>query len=250
MISRPNPPLLQREEAGFAADEDSPRLFAALDVYRDITSRSAAMNMAIDEALLQSATVPTARFYRWDHPALSFGYFGKFADVSTYQSKRDIVRRWTGGGIVFHGDDLTYSIVIPASSAVFCESSISIYERTHAAIRAALTRNGEKAELSPGVDDCGSTVNSAGAMCFTNPVRSDVIRNGQKIAGAAQRRNRAGLLQQGSIQNVDLPVSFENELAGQLSARFVARQIEPRLLEQAQKIAENKYGNPVWLRKR
>ena len=54
-------------------------LFAALDVYHDGAAHSAAMNMAIDEALLEYAAVPSIRFYRWHSPALSFGYFGKFA---------------------------------------------------------------------------------------------------------------------------------------------------------------------------
>src|SRR5262252_4406747 len=98
-------PLPGGEEAGFAANEGRPRLFRSLDVYQDIDSRSAALNMAIDEALLEIATAPTIRFYRWNHPALSFGYFGKFDDVADQKDKREIVRRWTGGGIVFHGND-------------------------------------------------------------------------------------------------------------------------------------------------
>ena len=77
--------------------------------------------MAIDEALLEAVTIPSIRFYRWNSPALSFGYFGKFSDVAEYATERDLVRRWTGGGIVFHGDDLTYSIVIPASDPIFGE---------------------------------------------------------------------------------------------------------------------------------
>src|SRR6266446_3933706 len=102
-------------------------IFAELDVYRDIDSRGGAMNMAIDEALLETVARPTIRFYKWNHPALSFGYFGKFDDVANHE--RDIVRRWTGGGIVFHGEDLTYSIVIPATDAAFGQSSILIYEK-------------------------------------------------------------------------------------------------------------------------
>src|SRR5712671_1918327 len=117
-------------------------IFAALDVCHDIDSRNAALNMAIDEALLETATQPSIRFYKWDHPALSFGYFGKFADVAKHEQERDIVRRWTGGGIVFHGEDLTYSIVIPVSDPAFSESSTSIYENVHAAIRAALAKSG------------------------------------------------------------------------------------------------------------
>ena len=121
------------------------KLFASLDVYHDIDSRSAAINMAIDEALLETAKVPTIRFYQWDHPALSFGYFGKFGDVADHD--RDIVRRWTGGGIVFHGEDLTYSIIIPADDVAFGESSMSIYEKAHAAIQLALATLGQTTEL-------------------------------------------------------------------------------------------------------
>src|SRR6516164_3952624 len=113
-------------------------LFATLHVYHDDSLYSAAMNMAIDEALLESATVPSIRFYRWQSPALSFGYFGKFADVAVYAGKRETVRRWTGGGIVLHGDDLTYSIIIPASDPAFSESSIWIYEKIHRALADAL----------------------------------------------------------------------------------------------------------------
>jgi lipoate-protein ligase A len=82
-------------------------IFAELEVCKDPAPRSAAINMAIDEALLETAKIPSIRFYRWNSPALSFGYFGKFADVADYAAERDLVRRWTGGGIVFHGDDLT-----------------------------------------------------------------------------------------------------------------------------------------------
>ena len=151
-------------------------LFARLEVYYDIAPHSAAMNMAIDEALLESATAPSIRFYRWESPALSFGYFGRFADVADKASERDLVRRWTGGGIVFHGEDLTYSIVIPASDPVFGESSMSIYENVHRALGKALLEAGQRATVA-GVDDPGSGINVAGynGLCFANPVRADVI---------------------------------------------------------------------------
>ena len=103
--------------------------------------------MAIDEALLEFAMVPSIRFYRWQSPALSFGYFGKFADVSCYERERDLVRRWTGGGIVFHGEDLTYSIVIPASDSVFGESSTAIFENVHRVLADALNERRSAASL-------------------------------------------------------------------------------------------------------
>ncbi|HJX81864.1 MAG TPA: hypothetical protein VJ248_07525, partial [Candidatus Udaeobacter sp.] len=134
-------------------------LFRTLEVCHDQAARSAAMNMAIDEALLGYATKPIIRFYRWNSPALSFGYFGRFTDVASYQGERDLVRRWTGGGMVLHGDDTTYSIAIPANDAAFAESSISIYEKIHRALVDALAETGEFGVVA-GIDDsasCNST---------------------------------------------------------------------------------------------
>ena len=240
-------PLPQGEEAGFAAGEGFVRLFASLDIYHDIDSRSAAINMAIDEALLETAKVPTIRFYQWDHPALSFGYFGKFGDIDGHD--RDIVRRWTGGGIVFHGEDLTYSIVIPATDTAFGESSMSIYEKTHAAVRMALVEIGQDAELA--ADPTPAAQHSTfDTQCFANPVRADVLANGRKVAGAAQRRTRHGLLQQGSIQNVDFGNGFAQVFAKTLCENCAPKQLSPALVARARDIAAQKYATDAWVRRR
>jgi len=227
-------------------------IFAMLDVYHDHALHSAAMNMAIDEALLDSIAVSSIRFYRWKSPALSFGYFGKFGDVASYAYGRDLVRRWTGGGVVFHGDDLTYAIAIPANAPIFGESSGSIYVTIHAALRNALAAIGKCAELAPaaGVVDAGSPIPGRGNSCFANPVRSDVILKGRKIAGAAQRRTRRGLLQQGSIQYIDLETGFPLGFARELSENRSERKIDNELLDRAKEIAEKKYSTEAWLRKR
>ena len=78
-------------------------IFAALDVYTDFVPRTAAMNMAIDEALLEFAARASIRFYRWDHPAVSFGYFGKYVAVAEHVPQRDLVRRWTGNARAVSG---------------------------------------------------------------------------------------------------------------------------------------------------
>src|SRR5437667_7641189 len=117
-------------------------LFSSLHVYHDNSAHSAALNMAIDEALLEHATAPSIRFYRWHSPALSFGYFGRFADVKSSTRDSDLVRLWTGGGIVFHGYYLTYSIVIPGGDQIFAESSMSLYEKIHRALVNALADRG------------------------------------------------------------------------------------------------------------
>ena len=225
-------------------------LLNALHVYHDFTPRSAAMNMAIDEALLEITKVPSTRFYRWQSPALSFGYFGKFTDVADYASERDLVRRWTGGGVVFHGDDLTYAIVIPQSDPVFSESSRSIYGAIHAALRNALVADGEPAELAPGVVDAGAAIIDRGYSCFANPVRADVMLNGRKIAGAAQRRTRRGLLQQGSIQYSDLTNDLSERFAQALSANCSELETNRETLDRARELAEQKYRADAWLRRR
>jgi len=227
-------------------------LFAALSVHNDITPHSAAMNMAIDEAVLETAVAPTIRFYRWRSPALSFGYFGKFADVAIYSGEHDLVRRWTGGGIVFHGDDLTYSIVIPASDPAFRESSIAIYEKIHRSLRAALKGIGVCAKLV-GSARCADRTPQRGVRtnnCFANPVRADVMIEGRKIAGAAQRRTRRGLVQQGSIQGIGVDTDLAEKFAGALSADCSEFKINEEILKRARELAQQKYGTDSWLRKR
>ena len=226
-------------------------LFASLNVYRDIASRSAALNMAVDEALLETAEIPTIRFYTWDHPALSFGYFGKFADVENHASQRDLARRWTGGGIVFHGDDLTYSIVIPATEPVFSESSRSIYERIHNALCDALVSEGRDAVVAAVADrDSGVSDADYNGHCFANPVRADVLSNGRKVAGAAQRRTRRGLLQQGSIQGIQVANKFADQFANELCSEHYHKTLDEHLIARAHEIADEKYGAASWLQRR
>jgi lipoate-protein ligase A len=235
-------------------------VFPELDVYEDTVARSGALNMAVDEALLEQATRPAIRFYHWDHPALSFGYFGKFSDIAQYGAGRDLVRRWTGGGIVFHGEDLTYTIVIPASAGLFGESSNAIYAAVHLALCEALNAKGSRAELAgAGVAGAGAGVNGPGYSetmprnfdaCFARPVPADVMLNGNKVAGAAHRRTRRGLLHQGSIQNIDISNGLAAAFAERLSGKCAAQRLSAQLCARASEIAVLKYGTENWLQRR
>jgi lipoate-protein ligase A len=215
-----------------------------LHVYDDREPKAAALNMAIDEALLADAAAPILRFYRWRQPSLSFGYFGVYAEVADQSTEREIVRRWTGGGIVPHGDDLTYSVIIPASHPFFARSSPEIYAALHDAIREALDANGMQASLA------NSAAPKVSENCFANAVRADVMSGGQKIAGAAHRRSRAGLLHQGSIQHRDLPDRFRSDFAQALCERSETKSLTPELMERAAGIASRKYGTTEWLMRR
>jgi lipoate-protein ligase A len=215
-----------------------------LHVYDDVEPKAAALNMAVDEALLADAGTPILRFYRWRMPSLSFGYFGRYAEVADQSDRREIVRRWTGGGIVPHGDDLTYSVIIPASHPFFARSSPEIYAALHDAMRGALTANGVQAFLA------NSAAPKVSEDCFANAVTADVISVGRKIAGAAHRRSRAGLLHQGSIQHRDLPDRFRTDFARTLCDRYERKMLTPELLKRAAGIAAIKYGTTEWLLRR
>jgi lipoyl(octanoyl) transferase len=215
-----------------------------LEVYTDEQALSAPLNMAVDEALFEKASVPAIRFYAWARPALSFGYFGRLADARAAGSDRELVRRWTGGGIVLHGSDLTYSLVLPACHKSSAHPARKIYGEVHAALAAAFRQIGVTADL---LEAPAPKISEA---CFANPVPADLVVGDRKVAGAAQRRTRVGLLQQGSIQFDDLPPDFAARFASALSSRVEFCSPEAETLRRAESIAMEKYGTRVWLERR
>src|SRR5688500_20216584 len=77
-----------------------------------------AWNMAVDEALLESAALEnrcTLRFYRWSEPTLSLGYFQRYEDRRQHAASLSCacVRRASGGGAILHDHELTYSLAVP-----------------------------------------------------------------------------------------------------------------------------------------
>lgn len=154
-------------------------------------------NMALDEALLAEAPnhrTPVLRFYGWSEPAVTFGYFQHYAEVSQLTRIRPLIRRPTGGGIVPHLADWTYSLAIPPEHPWYALRATESYRTMHAWIVAAFARLGVPTELAP---CCRKEVPG---QCFVGYEQFDVLWHGRKIAGAAQRRNKAGLLIQGSVQ--------------------------------------------------
>ncbi|MGH8022673.1 MAG: lipoate--protein ligase family protein, partial [Limisphaerales bacterium] len=161
----------------------------------------AAFNMALDEALLEGVSRlgrPVMRFYGWTAPAASFGYFQKLSHVEQATRLRPLVRRPTGGGIVPHNADWTYSFAAPPGHEWHSLTATESYRRIHEWIRAAFARLNVDTRLalekkSPGTGD-------EPKECFTGHEKFDLLWHGMKIAGAAQRRNKLGLLVQGSVQ--------------------------------------------------
>ena len=156
-----------------------------------------AENMAWDEALLESVArmaSPVLRFYGWSEPAATFGYFQKFADVEGMTKLRPLIRRPTGGGLVPHDADWTYSLTFPPGDPWYELKAVESYRRAHEWVRAAFARTSLATELSP------CCRKEAPGQCFIGAEQFDVLWQDRKIAGAAQRRTRDGLLIQGSIQ--------------------------------------------------
>jgi len=166
----------------------------------------AAENMAVDFLLLQrypQAGAPRMRHYGWRSPSVTFGYSQKIAWVRSQLPPGgpfDLCRRPTGGGIVDHRDDWTYSVVIPRGHPLEKEPALRSYRAVHECLAESLHRQGVPAELSPaGTPDPGGGLTPG--ICFQRPEPGDVIHSQTKakIAGAAQKRNARGLLFQGSI---------------------------------------------------
>jgi lipoate-protein ligase A len=205
----------------------------------DLSPRSAALNMAIDEALLMQTSVRAIfHTYRWKSRSVSFGYFAKWTSIKEQYPNRELVRRWTGGGAVEHGDDFTYSLILSRSGKLF--KAHALYQALHSSIAETFREHGKPVALSSGMDD-GSSVN-----CFDRPVRYDVTSEGVKIAGAAIRRLQDRLLLQGSIQRTDLLPNLGTRLTKKLSAVVRTELVLPDTLRAATRIANEKYGTDAW----
>jgi lipoate-protein ligase A len=146
-------------------------------------------NMAIDEALLREVREPVLRLYEWSIPAVSLGYF----QPAALAGKRPFVRRYTGGGLVDHALDVTYTLVVPRAHPWLELSAPESYRRVHQGVQAVLAACGIDSELTRQAHAVESHA------CFAKPVRFDIIAGPNKLGGAAQRRTREGLLHQGSI---------------------------------------------------
>lgn len=155
------------------------------------------VNMAMDEYLLQwvlQTKQPIMRFYAWDREAVSFGYFQNYTDIASWTSVRPLVRRPTGGGLVSHVEDWTYSVAFPNSHDWYKLKACESYCRMHRWVNQALNQLDIPSILAD------EAIPTGPGQCFLGAEENDILLNGFKIAGAAQRRTRDGLLIQGSIQ--------------------------------------------------
>ncbi len=166
--------------------------------------RDGPTNMARDEALLTcvgaKTAPPTLRLYQWDPPAISLGYFQRFADLHSLPAPAGalcVVRRLTGGGAILHDQELTYALTLPLDHPLLSEGANRLYEVAHDAIISALGELGVTTARDGESDD--STPTRGPLFCFARRHALDVLQGDDKVAGSAQRRTRDAVLQHGSI---------------------------------------------------
>jgi lipoate-protein ligase A len=222
---------------------------------------AAAFNMALDETLLESVASlgrPVLRFYGWADPAATFGHLQKYAVAEAATVLRPLIRRPTGGGVVPHDADWTYSVAVPPGHEWYALAAVESYRRMHVWIQKAFASLQILTELAaasrkpvlPGVNPL------IPGACFVGHEEFDLLWHGRKIAGAAQRRNLCGLLIQGSIQPPGLVVrrDWENAMIQVARTEFRVdwQELLPdgNLLARAQDLVGEKFSRAEYNQKR
>jgi lipoate-protein ligase A len=232
-----------------------------------------AWNMAVDEWLLEwSARHGQCawRFYQWQAPTLSLGYFQNYDDRQQHTASLAcaVVRRLTGGGAILHDQELTYSLAVPAAHPLAAHRD-GLYRAIHDILIAGLTEFGISAAL------CGPSPPPESAepfLCFQRRTAGDVLLDNAKIAGSAQRRRRGAVLQHGSLllkcssYAAELPglaelsgMAFDvDQLQQQLSARIATRlalrwrpePLEPAERAEVDRLRRDRYIDQDWTQHR
>ncbi|GAB4233500.1 MAG: hypothetical protein Tsb0021_12480 [Chlamydiales bacterium] len=177
----------------------------------DTGTSSAENNMAYDQEMLEQAAIirrPILRFYSWTKPSATYGYFidpqryFKLDQLNTFEL--DIARRPTGGGILFHTDDLTFSVLIPSTHKAFSNQTLENYRYVNERIIQALLTLEPQLEAPHLLQKQHIEQKQDIPFCMANPTIYDIMISGKKVGGAAQRKTKQGFLHQGSI-SLSLP---------------------------------------------
>ncbi|HBC89109.1 MAG TPA: hypothetical protein DCZ94_19395 [Lentisphaeria bacterium] len=226
-------------------------------LWRDC-DRLPAMNMAVDELLLEKSENLKGRIllriYGWSVPSISIGYSQHYSSVEKEARKYSIVRRPTGGGIVYHDRDLTYTIVVPSGHPVEKFDRVESYHVFHRAILRTMKAFGLEGSLAP---TAANVADRASMKCFVTPTKYDVLCGSRKMAGAAQRRTKKGILHQGSISlevskgrrdvlSAELVKGFESEF----KISFENFKVSDEFSREADNLSAAKFAKSEWNRSR
>jgi len=168
--------------------------------------------MATDMALLASvAGTQNAcwRMYGWNCPAFTFGYSQKWEDIGRLLGENAAlrIRRPTGGGLVDHSLDWTICLCIGSGHPDFRKPALDLYREFHRCEAEALLQCRIEVAQAPCPGSCRDPGSPSPGICFIQPEPYDLMEpeTGRKLAGAAMKRNRDGILIQGSLDPSGFP---------------------------------------------
>lgn len=247
------------------------------DAWRLLVSGAVApaLAMAEDEVILLNLQSPVLRLYRWSPHAVSLGYFQRWTDFDFIQFEKDnvpVVRRLTGGGAIFHGDEVTFSIAANATHPLFAGTVLESYERVHAILATAIENI-----CAPGarvVPRRSLNLHSdlqQSPWCFHESTAFDLTSAARKLVGSAQRRAGGRILHHGSIvikSNRYTPQIASIEMLGgatdpailehalmetfekSLNIQFNKRPLDEAESALAERLAREKYSCDAWTKRR
>ncbi|EIE3605703.1 TPA: lipoate--protein ligase family protein [Staphylococcus pseudintermedius] len=177
-------------------------------------------NMALDEALLNFVSRgeidPVVRFYTWNPPTLSIGYFQRLSkeiDIEKVKEKGyGLVRRQTGGRGVLHDKELTYSVIVPEAHPDMPQTVTEAYRVISGGLLEGFKSLGFDAHFAVprSKEEREKLKQPRSSVCFDAPSWYELVVEGKKIAGSAQTRQKGVILQHGSIlQDVDIDDLFD-----------------------------------------
>lgn len=172
-------------------------------------NQSPAYNMAADEKLLEwhseGIIPPVVRFYGWNPPSLSIGFFQKVEKEINMEAVKKhqlgFVRRPTGGRAVLHDEELTYSVIVTESYPSMPKSVTEAYRVISEGVLQGFRYLGLDAYFSvpKTKEEEEQLKNPRSSVCFDAPSWYELVVEGRKIAGSAQTRQKGVILQHGSI---------------------------------------------------
>ncbi len=186
----------------------------------DTGAQSAAENMRLDAELLQRADQlenPVLHFYEWAGDSATYGYFTRPSDFLRLDRARglslELAQRPTGGGIIFHLWDMAFSAIVPSHCPEFSMNTLENYAFVNHIVLACIKEFlNHTAPLTLTPDDFAPWDASCSHFCMAKPTKYDVMWEGKKVAGAAQRKTKKGFLHQGSIALIMPPQDYLNEV--------------------------------------
>ncbi len=212
--------------------------------------------MRLDQQLLEALgqeSQAVLHLYEWQQDSATYGYFLKPSDFLNMEGvnrrKLDLARRPTGGGIIFHVWDMAFSVLVPAQHPAFSLNTLDNYAFVNKAVLRAVQeflKVDKPLSITP--TDLEALDCSSQRFCMAQPTKYDVILEGRKIAGAAQRKTKQGFLHQGTIALIAPPQDYLEDvlLPGTRVAEAMKRYTQPLVVDSDPREVKHILGSLIY----